>query len=122
MRYLLLALMIALLPVRGWVGNAMAVDMASQQVLQAQAGVKTSSAMPEDCPMHAGTAGETATDPLKGAGHCNDCNTCELCLALATFTGSAGAMASFTPAAAPPSVGQIFSSAGSSTRLKPPIS
>ena len=126
MRYLLLALMIALmialLPVRGWVGNAMAVDMASQQVLQAQAGVKASSAMPEDCPMHAGTAAEPATDPVKAAGHCNDCNTCELCLALASFTWSAGAMASFKPAAIPPSAGHLFSSAERSTRLKPPIS
>lgn len=122
MRYLLLALMVALLPVRGWVGNAMAVDMASQQVLQAQAGVETSPGMPEDCPMHAGSAADTVPDPAKAAGHCKDCNTCELCLALASFTWSAGAMASFTPAAVPPSAGHPFSSAERSTRLKPPIS
>jgi hypothetical protein len=121
MRYLLLALMITLLPLRGWVGNAMAVDMALQQALQAQAEGQALPAMPDDCPMHAGAATEAATDPLT-AGHCNDCNTCELCLALASFTWSTGAMASFTPAAAPLSALHRFSSAESSTRLKPPIS
>ncbi len=117
MRYLLLALMIAVLPVRGWVGHVMALDMASQQVLQAQAEVKESSAMPADCSMLAGAATDTAA-----AGHCNDCDTCELCLALASFAWSVGAMAFFTPAAGPPSAGHRFSSAESSTRLKPPIS
>ena len=118
MRYLMLALMIALLPLRGWVGNAMAVDMALQQTVQAQADAKESSAMPEDCPMHAGTA----SDPMTAAGHCNDCDTCELCLALASFTQSTATVANFSPHAQLPSAGQPFSSAESSTRLKPPIS
>jgi hypothetical protein len=121
MRYLLLALMITLLPVRGWVGNAMAVDMAVQQTLQAQAEGKALPAMPDDCPMHAGATAETATDPLT-AGHCNDCDTCELCLALASFAGSVGALASSTPSADPPPAGHLFSSAEGSTHLKPPIS
>ncbi|MDP3171916.1 MAG: hypothetical protein Q8M91_16415 [Polaromonas sp.] len=125
MRYLLFALMIALLPLRGWVGNAMAVDMASQQTLQAhaqtQAEGKASPAMPDDCPMHAGATAETATDPLS-AGHCNDCDTCELCLALASFTWPSGAKASFMPGGGLPSAGHPFSSAEGSTRLKPPIS
>ena len=118
MRYLLLALMITLLPLRGWMGNAMAVDMASQQTVQAQADVKELSVMPEDCPMHAGTA----TDPVTAAGHCNDCDNCELCLALASFTRSAAAVGNFPPHAQLPSAGQPFSSAESSTDLKPPIS
>ncbi|MCZ8256917.1 MAG: hypothetical protein O9327_14785, partial [Polaromonas sp.] len=66
MRVLLLALMIALLPLRGWVGNAMAVDMAAQQVamapqaaLVAEAGAEAS-AMPDDCPMF-GKASEKET-------------------------------------------------------------
>lgn len=122
MRYLLLALMITLLPLRGWVGNAMAVDMASQQAVQAQADVKGSSAMPEDCPMHAQTRAEASSDPVAAAAHCTDCNTCELCLALASFTWPAVAMGAFTPHAGPPSAGHLFSSAESITRLKPPIS
>lgn len=122
MRYLLLALMITLLPLRGWVGNAMAVDMASQQAVQAQADVKGSSAMPEDCPMHAQAGTEAAGDPVAAATHCSDCNTCELCLALASLPWPTVAMGSFTPDAGPPSAGHPFSSAESITRLKPPIS
>ncbi|MFN3571704.1 MAG: hypothetical protein ACK4VX_15585 [Polaromonas sp.] len=122
MRYLLLALMITLLPVRGWVGNAMAVDMASQQALQAQAEGKASAAMPEDCPMHAGAAAGAADDTATAAGHCNDCDTCELCLALASFSWPSGAMGGFTPAGQAPSGGHPFSSAEGGTRLKPPIS
>lgn len=122
MRYLLLALMITLLPLRGWVGNAMAVDMASQQAVQAQADVKQASAMPEDCPMHAQAGAEAAGDPVTADGHCNDCNTCELCLALASLPWPMVAMGSFTPHAGPPSTGHPFSSAESITRLKPPIS
>ena len=36
MRLLLVAFMIALLPIRGWMGDAMAVDMAMQQVVMTQ--------------------------------------------------------------------------------------
>jgi hypothetical protein len=120
-RYLLLALIITLLPLRGWVGNAMAVDMASQQA-QARADVQGSPAMPEDCPMHAQAGAEAAGDPLAAAAHCTDCDTCELCLALASFVWPTVALASFPPHAGPPSAGHPFSSAESIARLKPPIS
>lgn len=126
MRYLLLALMITLLPLRGWVGNAMAVDMALnmtlQQAVQAPAEPKAAPGMPEDCPMHAQTGAEAAADPVAADGHCNDCNTCELCLALASFAWQAVAMGSFMPHAGPPSAGHPFSSAEDINRLKPPIS
>ena len=141
MRHLLVALMIALLPIRGWVGDAMAVDMAAgmamQQVSKAQssaegampvsgsnAASQAAAAMPEDCPMGAQSengksvegepAGETAAS-------CN-CNSCDLCLALATFTLPTLATAAFTPHAAPPSLGTRFSSAERVFSLKPPIS
>ena len=122
MRYLLLALMITLLPLRGWVGNAMAVDMASQQAVQAQADLRGSAAMPDDCPMHAQTAAAAASDPPATAAHCTDCDTCELCLALASFTWSAVAMGASAPHAGPPSAGHRFRSAEGLNRLKPPIS
>ena len=137
MRHLLVALMIALLPIRGWVGDAMAVDMAMQQVLMTQssasgetlvsgrgAALTTSAAMPEDCPMSArnqdgkSVEGEPAGET---AASCN-CNSCDLCLALATFTLPTLATAAFTPHAAPPSLGTRFSSAERVFSLKPPIS
>lgn len=123
MRVLLLALMIALLPVRGWVGNAMAVDMAAQQAQQAAANAESgieASAMPEDCPMHA-QASEAETSQADGA-HCNGCNTCELCLALASFTWPGLQPAAFTLHAEPLAGGTLFTSAERASGFKPPIS
>jgi hypothetical protein len=126
MRVLLFALMIALLPVRGWVGNAMAVDMAARQVVQAQQGIPNAesgaeaSAMQEDCPMHA-QASEVKTPTADGA-HCNACNTCELCLALASFTWPGLQAAGFTPHAEPLAGGSHFASADRASGFKPPIS
>jgi hypothetical protein len=134
MRFLLLALMIALLPVRGWMGNAMAVDMASQAVAKAQktgsvvpasAVADADASMPADCPMHAQSADQEAavTDvPVIGSVHCNACDTCELCLALATLTWPDLLPTAFTPHAAPLATGYRFSSADSFSSLKPPIS
>lgn len=137
MRFLLLALMIALVPVRGWVSSAMAVDMAMQQVLTTQrsagdttlmSGTDTASTrastMPEDCPMNAQSKKGTSVEdkqPGETASSCN-CNTCELCLALADFTLPIMATAVFTPYAEPPSRGTRFSSAERVFNLKPPIS
>ena len=141
MRHLLVALMIALLPVRGWMGNAMAIDMAAgmamQQVSMAQTSTEgatpvsgsnavsqASAAMPEDCPMGAqnldgkSVQGEQAGDT---ASPCN-CESCELCLALATFTLPKLAIAAFTAYAEPPSHGTRFSNAERVFSLKPPIS
>ncbi|WP_431097614.1 hypothetical protein [Polaromonas aquatica] len=133
MRVLLLALMIALLPVRGWVGHAMAVDMAAQQVMQAQQAAPAAepgaeaSAMPEDCPMHAQAsspaelAGSTET-PAADGSHCEGCNTCQLCLALASFTWEGPSHAAFAPHAEPLAGGSNFSSADRASGFKPPIS
>jgi hypothetical protein len=126
MRVLLLALMIALLPVRGWVGNAMAVDMATQQVAMTQQTAPDAepsteaSAMPEDCPMFA-QANEAET-PVADGAHCNSCNTCELCLALASFTWPGLQPAGFTLHAEPLAGGNDFTSAERASGFKPPIS
>lgn len=133
MRVLLLAFMIALLPVRGWVGNAMAVDIAAQQMLQARQAVPGAEsgaeapAMPEDCPMlaqageQADMAGNTEASVADGA-HCKGCNTCQLCLALASFTWNTLQPAGFTPHAGPLAGGVRFSSADRISGFKPPIS
>ena len=141
MRHLLVALMIALLPVRGWMGNAMAIDMAAgmamQQHVMAQtsnggatpvsgssAALMTTAAMPEDCPMGAQNQdGKSVQTEQTGdtASLCN-CESCELCLALATFTLPKLAIAASTAYVEPPSHGTRFSSAERVFSLKPPIS
>lgn len=125
MRYLFVILMIALLPLRGWAGHVMAVDMAAQQVEAAQKAVTTQAekesiaAMPADCPMlaQAGTDDDSATSKT----HCS-CDTCELCLALASVKDSGFFGATFTPHTAPPAASAGFSSADPAAGLKPPIS
>ncbi|MFI5444870.1 hypothetical protein [Polaromonas sp. UC242_47] len=123
MRYLLIALMIVLLPARGWVGHAMAMDMAEQQVIMAQSAVSAElNAMPEDCPMFA-QAGDMMDKPAETAGaHCNSCDTCELCLALASFSWNDVPAQAFAPQAGPLAHGSRFSSADSGPGIKPPIS
>ena len=130
MRHLLLALLIALLPVRGWVGNVMAFEMASQQVAMAHvssvdAATNPDLAMPADCPMHAQAVSDLAadTDQTAEAGlHCNGCDTCQLCLALASLTWTHVAADPHVPDAAPLASASRFSDADSVASLKPPIS
>ena len=136
MRHLLVVLMIALLPLRGWVGDAMAVDMAMQQVLMTKSSASSAtlagfdaasthaSAMPEDCPMNVQSKDGRSVEgdePGETASACN-CNSCELCLALASLNLPTLATAVFTPYAEPPSRGTRFSSAERVFNLKPPIS
>ena len=128
MRYLLVALMIVLLPLRGWAGNVMAVDMAAQQVLMAQTAtvdtaIAAESAMPADCPMQAQAAADKSSDAAQTTGsHCNGCNTCQLCLTLASFTWTHSPAGPIKPHAAPSAIGIRFSNADSVASLKPPIS
>ena len=133
MRYLLIALMIVLLPLRGWAGNAMAVDMAVQQVLVAQSSAANTvamaaeSVMPADCPMHTQAVVDKAldgkTDPAGAAkGHCHSCDTCQLCLTMASWTNIAWPADTVTRPAAPLLVGNDFRSADTAASFKPPIS
>lgn len=138
MRHLLFALMIALLPVRGWVGNAMAVDMAAQQITVAQgealkpkplmhqnASPPALASMPADCPMLSQAVSDPGTDIPQDTATgtpCNDCNSCQLCLALASFSWAAPPDGSFAPHSAPLNRGTRFRSADSAFSLKPPIS
>lgn len=124
MRYLFVIIMIALLPLRGWAGHVMAVDMASQQVAVAkkaaasQAEKEIIAAMPADCPMLA-QAGAEDEQAASGA-HCS-CDTCELCLALASVKDTGFFQAVFTPHTTPRAANTGFSSAERATGLKPPI-
>jgi hypothetical protein len=114
-------------------GTAMAVDMASQAVTKAQkmagsqkeAALAADEPMPVDCPMRAQVADTDAASPdvaSSGGSHCKACDTCELCLALATSTWLDAAPAAFTRHAEPLAIDHGFCSADSFSSLKPPIS
>ncbi len=128
MRYLLVALMIVLLPLRGWAGNAMAVDMAAQQVLMVQDSAASTAArlaessMPADCQMHQEPVADKADQVSPAGAHCHSCDTCQLCLALASWTHPDWtATANGRPGAAL-LAGSGFRNADAAASFKPPIS
>jgi hypothetical protein len=132
--------MIALLPVRAWVGDAMAVDRGAWQ-LNATNNIATNDQLarttglngtefqqpaPVECPMAAlFSAPSPSGDQMPSAvpdAPCGSCDTCELCLAIVTV---AAPLAWVQPAGlhAPPGVdGYAFSSAEPLAGFKPPIS
>lgn len=121
MRFLLLAFLMCLLPLRGWTSTAMATGMAVQQV----ATVQTASVadIPSDCPLHVGASSahlnalaDTPSAP------CSGCDTCELCLAIAVFTAPQFHATPFSHRAADVDLPHGFVSADHASRLKPPIS
>src|SRR6478752_4012351 len=76
--------MIVLLPLRGWAGDLMGVQMATSSMV-----AHVASAMPSDCPMLASTesAGpETDSTRMKSAMECGA--SCELCIPFAELAGS----------------------------------
>ena len=135
MRFLLIALMVALLPLRGWAGHVMAVDMAAQQIAVAHAEQRSSmkasgsksAAMPADCLMFGkaspGNMASLGTDtPVTSGLQCNSCDTCELCLALASFAHAEWPSGKVGMHSAPVAFGIGFSSADRASSFKPPIS
>ena len=148
MRRLFLITMIALLPLRGWVGDAMAMEMAIDMPVQmAMAVQKTSplntiisvadqahptratghfgsenaAATHAECPGHSAMASGDATDNA-ASGHCNTCGACQICHTVAL----AGTVLFNPPQAIsvlPLPLGSTrFASALPALSLKPPIS
>lgn len=123
-RYLLVALMIVLLPLRGWAGNIMAVEMASMTIVQAKVTVDVSqAAMSADCPMLSQISSEVGGDQHEAAAPAGcSCDTCELCLVVANLQFASWSaqqpMRHVSPLACSPS----FSSAAEALSFKPPIS
>ena len=116
-RFLLIALMLVLLPLRGWAGDVMAVDMAATAVAQVKVQSLTSQpSMPADCDMHA----QPPTD--NAAVYCSNCDNCELCLALANLTFATWTDIQQVSPSAPLDFDARFSDAVRALNLKPPIS
>ncbi len=130
MRHLMLALMIVLLPLRGWAGQTMALDMAAQQVMTASVGSAThhavaDTAMPPDCAMVTqGSASlETDTTDVSASGqHCDSCNSCQLCLTWAAVSHAVTPGPAFLPWAKSLAPVTRFLSANIAPDQKPPIS
>lgn len=115
MRVLLIALLIVLLPIRGWSAERMAVYMAGTSMQNAM-----QSAMPDDCPMK--MVAETGK-PSADSGHTSErgCQACQLCMVFASF----GTPMLNAPAAEPVShvlpAADRFASVDLAPLPKPPI-
>lgn len=140
MRHLLLIIMIALLPLRGWVSDAMATGMLASQVQQEQqtasktvathaheAGVKAHQAnetgvadttqTAADCSGHASGGEVHAADT-----HCESCSICQACHTVALTPAAADATAVFNLRTLPRAAVAQFASAETALGQKPPIS
>jgi hypothetical protein len=110
--------MIVLLPLRGWAGDLMSLQMAMSGAAPGAA-----SAMPADCPMHsqADASSNGADDAPMPAGMQN-CSSCELCIPMAELAEARLDLLTFA-AHAKPLMGRVdFISAAAAPTLKPPIS
>ena len=94
MRRFFVILMIALLPLRSWAGDLMAVSMSTQvlQVANMQFMASQTASAGENCPGHSSaknlkfpqTSAETATSQTEDTdGHCKTCVTCQICHSVA---------------------------------------
>ena len=113
-RYLILVL-IALLPLRAWSVERMAVHMAGNE-LAAAAGVALA-AMPADCPMHMTAAGDSnETQAERG------CQSCQLCMSLSPASLPQLKAPGLRPLATASPQAERYSSADLARLVKPPIS
>ena len=129
MRYLLVAVLIVLLPLRSWAAHTMGTEMAAQQAQGGWAAAveavhTTQASMPADCPMHAGTPVQAAEGAANGElsdSLCKGCANCQLCMALAHVSWSPWDLVSISPESLARHHGTRFSSADLRFSLKPPI-
>lgn len=135
MRTLLLALMIALLPIRGWLGDAMAVEMVRHSLPAAEAVVTAAAGIAESHCHEAMEAENTGHDMAAmhdsgsdsqshGTDHanCGTCVACQVCHTVALGGMPLVDTPHAAPQAPPAAHAARFASAEPVLGLKPPIS
>ena len=122
MRVFLLALMIALLPVRGWVGDVMAMElMNSSTPAHHHAAVSAHAGMANCHEGHADAAQPTRADTDHAAGDCGSCSLCQICHSVALTAVLPRLPSAVLPGAAPASSQPLYASAERALGDKPPI-
>lgn len=123
MRILFLALMIALLPLRGWVGDAMALERVTPSQTTHHAAAPAT-ALP-DCheahPDHAGMAGTASEDAGQASADCDTCTACQICHSVALTAVLPPTLTPDLPTLAPRSSLPQYASAERAAGFKPPI-
>lgn len=140
MRQLILALMIILLPLRGWMGDAMAMDAAMETQVAvhsladggqpalgpvqsaASSGPVSLAGGPGHCPDHASATGGDAEADSEAAPQGQACTVCQVCHTVAMSADATPLAALLLPVLAPETSFHRFTSALPVPGLKPPIS
>lgn len=145
MRFFVVILMLVLLPLRGWMGDAMATGMAAGAVhtVSASAQEQTSDGHFEhlevdtrpvaramtDCAGHTAApmseafpAGQVSSDPTDQNGHGDHCQTCQACHSVAMSSSALPKSSSFSAPSQPQALSAPFTSAFAALSQKPPIS
>ena len=122
--------MLVLLPLRGWVGEAMAMDMmaahvgAIEKVATHAHGISAESTF--DAEMQADCHGATDSEPSDAtdatATHCGTCPLCQMCHTVAAPAPFSTLPTPGLPHAQPTTGSARFASAPAAFALKPPIS
>ncbi len=132
MRHWFILIMIALLPIRGWVGDVMAAEMVTQRIaavaqipLQVQQQADAAADSHADC--HGKAAAHNTATPPEGdsntaAVDCGNCTSCQVCHSVAMAPAALADPVAPTHSAAPPLRGTHFASAEPARGFKPPIS
>lgn len=121
--------MMVLLPLRGWAGDFMSVQMAAgQAAAQAAAGMhkpQATPAMAPGCPMHsqAATHSSEASDDTAQVTiqHTTNCTSCDLCTPMAELLGAVHQVLVRCTDAQPRMHPASFVSAALAQAVKPPI-
>lgn len=118
MRTLVLILMIALLPMRMWAAEGMAVRMAAEQTASA-AGIWAMESMSEDCPMMAKAKAEAGSEDgaPQAVAHCMACHLCAASACLPDVAFQQGP----APTGPPETPVVSFDDAELAPDLRPPI-
>ena len=137
MRRFVLAFMIVLLPLRGWAGDVMAVEIASMVVATKSGAARTHEiganatfdhqnralGTPQTLPdCHEQLAGHPEPSKAANNDHCGTCQACQACHTVALSPSSLGVTASFASPQLRPARAAAFTSASAALGQKPPIS
>jgi hypothetical protein len=141
MRRIFLILMIALLPLRSWAGDIMAMEMTMQHVIAINfiaispdntgaSGLfyaHKAASTGAECPGHTAMGfapAPAAADPAytPSDGHCSTCGVCQICHTVALAQATVWLAPAFIAPTLVPIGGTRFTSALPALGLKPPIS
>lgn len=128
MRRWFVLLLIALLPLRGWVGEAMAGEMLGQHVAAASATqAQQAKAVLHDCTGHEaaasnGSDADKQQETQSASGDCPTCASCQVCSTVVLSMDTARVPAAAFGSTLVPRMGTRFASAEPAPAFKPPIS